>query len=245
MKTILIIGAYSGIAVEFAKEAIQKGYSLILSGRDMDKLEISASDISIRTKTEKPSIIYFDALKTETHNNFIKEVLAISELHGVFIASGVMYDQSDCEKNFDLCKSTIESNYLGLVSIINLLADYFETKKNGFISCITSIAGDRGRLSNYIYGSSKAALSVYLEGLRGRLFESNVLVQTIKPGPIDTEMTKGLSKLPLLASPEKVACDILKGIEKNKEVVYTPGIWRYIMAIICIIPVKIYKRLKL
>lgn len=242
--TILIIGASSGIAEAFAFEACKKGYKLILCGRDMKRLELTANDICIRTCTEKIPCFLFDSRKTDSHKDFLNNVLKIEpRIHGVLIAAGIMPDQKECERDFQLCRDMIETNYLGLVSIMNILADYFEKEKTGFISCISSVAGERGRKSNYIYASTKAALNEYLSGVRCRLFKSNILVQTVKPGPVDTKMTKGLPKLPLLAKPEPVARYILKSIEQKKEIIFVPAIWKYIMMIIKMIPLRIFKRM--
>jgi len=137
----------------------------------------------------------------------------------------------------------IDVNYTSAVSILNIAANYFEERQRGFIGAISSVAGDRGRQSNYIYGSTKAGLSVYLEGLRNRLHASGVQVLTIKPGMVDTKMTYGVVyDSPLLASPTKVAQDISKGIEKKRNVLYTPWFWIVIMFIIKIIPEFIFKR---
>jgi short-subunit dehydrogenase len=125
------------------------------------------------------------------------------------------------------------------------IADFFEKQKHGVITVISSVAGDRGRQSNYIYGSAKAGLSVYLDGLRNRLYSAGVAVVTIKPGFVDTPMTAHLKKGFLFASPEKVARDILRAIEKRKCVVYTPWFWRWIMFVIKSIPETIFRKLKL
>lgn len=246
MKTILIIGATSGIAEAFCFEAIHKGYNLILAGRNMTKLQILSSHLKIKTNINDIQCICFDVKKFDEHASFFEKVLAIEpNIFGCFIACGVMFDQFESKSNFNLCKEIVECNYLGLISLINIVSYYFEKNKTGFISCITSVAGDRGRPSNYIYGSSKSALNTYLEGLRCYLFKHNVLVQTVKPGPVNTLMTKGLKNLPFLTTPNKVAKDILKAIENKKTIVYSPNIWKWIMTIINNIPEFIYNRLNL
>ncbi|MBN2144581.1 MAG: SDR family oxidoreductase [Candidatus Aureabacteria bacterium] len=243
---ILIIGATSGIAHAFSLEAAKKGHPLILAGRDLKKIQLTATDLEIRTDANIMACLSFDALKHEDHFTFMTKVLQHApELEGCFVACGVMFDQKQCESDFSLTLETITCNYLGMVSILNLLANHFEKKKKGFISCVTSVAGDRGRQSNYIYGSSKAAMNAYLEGLRNRLFSSHVLVQTVKAGPTDTPMTKGMKNLPFLAPPETLAKDIWKAILQKKDIVYTPRIWQYLMLIINHIPEWFFKRMKL
>ncbi len=243
-KNILVLGATGGIARAFCWLALQRGYGLILAGRDKDALERMAKDISIRTDGSIIPCVLFDVCKTETHETCLEDVFELdSNLEGVFITCGIMPTQEECESDFTLCDTMIRSNFTGLVSIMNLLAKHFEKQKSGFLSCVSSIAGDRGRSKNYIYGATKAALSLYLEGLRLRL--AGILVQTVKPGPVDTPMTKGLDKLPFLTTPEKVAKDILNAIEKRKTLVYTPWIWFPIMTLLCHIPNFLWKRMKL
>mgnify|MGYP000125485645 FL=1 len=148
-----------------------------------------------------------------------------------------MAEQKDCEKDFSKTLNTINVNYTGAVSILNIISNDMEQNKNGFIVGVSSVAGDRGRKANYIYGSSKAAFSAYLSGLRNRLHESGVKVLTVKPGFVATKMTAKLD-LPtkLTAQPEDVAKDIFTAQQKGKDILYTKPIWRVIMMIIKIIP---------
>ena len=139
----------------------------------------------------------------------------------------------------------IVSNFTGAVSILNHCANYFETLQNGFIIGISSVAGDRGRQSNYLYGAAKGALSLYLQGLRNRLFVSGVRVITIKPGFVDTAMTFGLPGLFLVATPQFVGARIVSALGKSADIVYLPGFWRYLMLIIKHIPEAVFKRMKL
>jgi len=245
-KNILVLGATSGIAGAFCRLGKAQGYRFILAGRNEGKLKILADDLFVRTGSAPLGLLSFDVRDTKHHPLFFDRVMEICpDLDGCFVACGVMFSQKECQKDFELCRETIETNYLGLISILNVLADFFEKKKQGFISCITSVAGDRGRGSNYIYGSAKAGLSVYLQGLRNRLHPLGILVQTVKAGPVDTAMTRGLKDLPFLVSPERVAKDILKGLSKRVDVLYTPSIWGGIMGLIRILPESIFKRLKL
>lgn len=138
----------------------------------------------------------------------------------------------------------IEVNYASFISLLNLAADYFEQRESGFIVGLGSVAGDRGRAGNYIYGSTKAALSVLLQGVRQRLASHNVDVITIKPGPIDTPMTFGLERLPLLVPPERAARDIVRAIRHGKPIAYTPAPWRIIMTLVCLVPEKIWRKMQ-
>jgi short-subunit dehydrogenase len=141
----------------------------------------------------------------------------------------------------------IDVNYTSAVSLLGLAAAHFASKKTGCICAVSSVAGDRGRQSNFLYGSTKAALTAHLQGLRNRLFRAGVAVVTIKPGFVDTAMTWGLVNpaSPLVASPKRVARDMARAIERRANVVYSPWFWRWIMAIIRAIPEPLFKRMKL
>ena len=139
----------------------------------------------------------------------------------------------------------MQTNALSVISLLTLLANHFEQQRHGCIAVISSVAGDRGRQSNYVYGTAKGALSIFLQGLRNRLHKSGVQVLTVKPGFVDTPMTASLPKGPLWATPEKVAEDIDKAIENKRNVLYTPSFWFLIMAIIKSVPESIFKRLSL
>ncbi len=144
-----------------------------------------------------------------------------------------------------MAEKIITSNFTGAVSILGICANYFEPLKRGFIIGISSVAGDRGRQSNYVYGAAKGALSIYLQGLRNRLFPSGVRVVTIKPGFVDTAMTFGLPGLFLVASPQHIGKQIVRTLSKSTDVVYLPGFWRFIMLIIKHVPEVIFKRMKM
>jgi decaprenylphospho-beta-D-erythro-pentofuranosid-2-ulose 2-reductase len=243
MSTVLVLGAGSTIAQETIRQLAEDKMNLILAGRRIDEIEILRSDLEIRYGI-KASVKKFDALDFDHHEDFFNEVVEESNgIDGVLLMYGAMADQKEAEKSFSISRNMIDVNYTSAVSILNIAANYFEEKRQGFICAVSSVAGDRGRKSNYIYGSTKAGLSVYMEGLRNRLHESGVQVLTVKPGMVDTKMTYGVVKdSPLLASPTKVARDIHKGIKKRKDVIYTPWFWIIIMLIIKLIPEKIFKR---
>jgi len=234
MSYVLIIGAKSDIAKATAREYAKNGYDLYLSARDAKSLEDLANDINLRCGA-KVELKEFDIADFETHQNFY-ESLKPKPL-GVIVVAGYMAEQKECEQEWSKALNTINVNFTGAVSILNIVAIDMEQNKNGFIVGVSSVAGDRGRKANYIYGSAKAGFSAYLSGLRNRLYESGVRVLTVKPGFVATKMTAGLD-LPakLTAQPEEVAKDIYTAQQKGKDILYTKPIWRYIMMIIKMIP---------
>jgi len=243
MSYVLIIGAKSDIAKEVARVYAKNGYNLYLAARDSDSLKELANDIKLRSSVDVQTK-ELDLLEFESHQSFY-ESLEPKPL-GVIVVAGYMDDQKLCEQDFSKTLNTINVNYTGAVSILNIIANDFEKNKNGFIVGVSSVAGDRGRKANYIYGSSKAAFTAYLSGLRNRLYDSGVKVLTVKPGFVNTKMTEGLD-LPakLTAEPEDVAFDIYKAQQKGKDVIYTKSIWRIIMMIIKLIPEWKFKEMNI
>lgn len=243
-ESVLILGATSAIARATAAAFAARGGALYLASRDADELQRIAADLHLRYGVEVHHGL-FDAAATETHEAFFQTVLAIMpELSGVVLAFGYLGDQQ-AARNFKVGEKVIAGNFTGAASILSLCADYFEPLKRGFIIGISSVAGDRGRQSNYVYGAAKGALSLYLQGLRNRLYASGVRVITVKPGFVDTAMTYGLPGLFLVASPQSVAERIVASLGKSADVVYLPWFWRYIMLIIKHIPEPVFKRMKL
>lgn len=243
MSYILIIGAKSDIAKEVAKEFAGNGYDLYLAAKNAKALEDFASNINIRNDADV-KLYELDVTDYENHQNFYAS-LEPKPL-GVIYVAGYMADQKECEKDWSKTLNTINVNFLGAISILNITANDMEQRKKGFIVGISSVAGDRGRKANYIYGSAKAGFNTYLSGLRNRLHEKNVKVLTVKPGFVNTKMTAGLD-LPakLTAEPEDVAKDIYTAQRKGKDVLYTKSIWRLIMLIIRLIPEWKFKKLNI
>lgn len=243
-ETVLILGATSAIARATAAAFAARGAALYLASRDLDELRRIAADLHLRHGVEVRYGL-FDAEATETHEAFLQAVIeAMPGLSGVVLAFGYLGD-AQAARDFKVGAKVIASNFTGAASILSHCANYFEPLKRGFIICISSVAGDRGRQSNYVYGAAKGALSLYLQGLRNRLFASGVRVITIKPGFVDTAMTFGLPGLFLVASPQSIGERIVGALGKSADVVYLPWFWRYIMLIIQHIPEPIFKRLKL
>ena len=245
MSTVLIMGATSGIASNLAKEFAAHKFDLVLGGRDRDELNALASDISLRNSV-RASILLFDALDQQTHAESLRSFLSETgnALAGAVICVGYLGDQVKGQSDWEEARSILETNFTGCVSALNVLANHFELRRTGFICAISSVAGDRGRQSNYLYGAAKAGLSVYLQGLRNRLFPAGVRVITVKPGFVDTSMTYGRPGMFLVASPESVAQGIFKAIVKGTSVVYLPWFWHPIMLVVKSIPEAIFKRLK-
>lgn len=245
MQKILIIGANSAIAEACAKRFAAQGHSLYLLARNSARLESLAQDLRVRGAAAVHCAT-FEANALETHQALLEQVKAqLNGLDRVLIAHGTLSDQQACEQSVELTLQELQTNALSVIALLTLLANHFEQQRHGSIAVIGSVAGDRGRQSNYIYGTAKGALSIFLQGLRNRLHKSGVQVLTIKPGFVDTPMTAAFPKGPLWATPEKVAQDIDKAIEKKRDVLYTPGFWLLIMQIIKSVPEQLFKRLSL
>lgn len=242
---ILIIGATSAIAEATARLYAKQGARLYLLARDEERLATLASDLKISGATET-HFGRFDATDFEHHTASLDNVYAaLGHLDLALIAHGTLSDQPACEKDLTLLRREFETNALSVMTLLTDLAQRFSTQGSGTLAVISSVAGDRGRQSNYVYGAAKGAVSLFLQGLRNRLTPHGVQVLTIKPGFVDTPMTASFKKGALWASPEKIANGIVKAVNKQKDIVYLPGFWRGIMLIIRLIPETIFKKLKL
>lgn len=244
-KTVLILGATSGIASATAQALAAKGYRLHLAGRDKSELEILSQDLSIRSGA-KVSFSLFDVHDINSHTQFFKDVLSqCGSIYGALVAVGELGDQMLAQTDAAHAKRIIDANFTGVVSLLTPIANHLEEQKQGFIVGISSVAGDRGRQSNYLYGSSKAGLSAFLSGLRNRLSKVNVQVLTVKPGFVNTKMTFGKQGMFLVAEPGDIANGIVSAIEKRKNVIYLPWFWWGIMKIIRSIPEPVFIRMKM
>mgnify|MGYP000680385121 CR=1 FL=1 len=243
MSYILIIGAKSDIAKATAREYAKHGYDLYLAARNVSELEEFANDVTVRTQ-RAVKILELDILDYKSHQSFYDQLE--EKPLGVISAIGYLGEQEKAQSDFEEAQQIMDANYTGVVSLFNIIADDFEKRKSGFMVGISSVAGDRGRKSNYIYGSAKAALTTYLSGLRNRLYDAQVHVLTVKPGFVATKMTEGMD-LPekLTAQPEEVAEDIYNAQQKNKNVLYTKWIWKWMMLIIKMIPEWMFKRMSI
>ncbi len=234
MSYVLIIGAKSDIAKATAREYAKNGYDLYLAARNSEELEGFAKDVITRTQKDV-RLVELDILDYKSHQAFYSNLK--EKPLGVISAIGYLGEQEKAQSDFNEAQQIMDTNYTGVVSLFNIIADDFEKRRSGFMVGISSVAGDRGRKSNYIYGSAKAALTAYLSGLRNRLYDAQVHVLTVKPGFVATKMTEDMD-LPekLTAQPEEVAEDIYSAQQKNKNVLYTKWIWKWVMLIIKMIP---------
>jgi short-subunit dehydrogenase len=245
MQKIIIIGATSAIAEATARLFAARGDRLHLLARNRERLETMAKDLKIRG-AESVSFDVFDVKDFPRHAALVDAANAVMEgIDVALIAHGTLPDQKACERDFRLALDELNTNAIGTLSLLTHLANRFEQQRHGVIAAISSVAGDRGRQSNYVYGTAKAALTTFLQGLRNRLCKSDVTVLTIKPGFVDTPMTADFRKGLLWAQPERVAHDILKAISASKDVLYTPWFWRPVMLLIRAIPERVFKRLSL
>lgn len=243
-KNILVFGAVSTIAIEVERLLANESTTFYLVARTQDQLDSVAKDLQTRgakvfTKTSDLAI-------DSKHQKIIDDAKAkLGSFDLVLLAHGSLPEQDLCETDHSELRKAIEVNYFSAVSLLLKAAKVMETQQSGTIAAISSVAGDRGRQSNFIYGSAKAGLTVFLAGLRNKLIQKNIQVVTILPGFVDTKMTVNLKKGPLFASAQTVAKGIVKAIDKKKDVVYLPFFWQFIMVIIRNIPERVFKRLKL
>lgn len=245
MRKVLIIGATSAIAQETAKRFAEGGDQLFLAGRNPEKLNALVADLRVRGADKVASM----ALNLNDFDRHLYLINMASEALGgldtVLIAHGTLSDQKACEQDFQVALKEYYTNFLSVVSLLTLLANRFEAQGYGCLAVISSVAGDRGRQSNYFYGSAKGGLSVFLQGLRNRLASRGVQVLTIKPGFVDTPMTTGFKKGTLWVGPNIIAAGIHRSIRRHSDEVYLPWFWWVIMTIIKAIPERIFKHLKL
>lgn len=242
-KQALILGATSDIGLALARKLGDEGHHLTLAGRNLEKLQVLQADVQIRQRVPV-TISYFDAVDLKSHTEFYDHLPEKPDV--VVCVFGLLGDQSKAQTNWEDCEEILMSNYIGAVSILNIVANDMEQRRTGCIVGISSVAGERGRQSNYFYGSAKAGFTTYLSGLRNRLCKSNVHVVTVKPGFVRTKMIENINTPgPLTAQPSKVAEDIYSAITKRKDVIYTLPIWRPVMFMIKSIPETIFKKLRL
>ncbi|MEE4999316.1 SDR family oxidoreductase [Pseudomonas viridiflava] len=246
MKRILIIGATSAIAHACARLWAAQGCDFFLVARSADKLQVTAADLEGRG-ARKVTLHEMDATHFAEYPRMLADCLEVlGQIDVVLIAHGTLPDQRACEQDVGLALQEFITNSASVIALLTLLARHFEVQRCGTLAVISSVAGERGRPSNYLYGAAKAAVSTFCDGLQARLFKVGVHVLTIKPGFVDTPMTRGLS-LPaaLLAQPEQVAERIVNGIARQATSLYAPGFWALIMLVIRSIPQPMFKRLNL
>lgn len=240
--TWILLGATSSMARALARALADRGDALILAGRDMADMEATAADARLRGATAARAV-HFDARDPASFAPIIDSLPEGTINAAVFVGS--MPDQSAIDADPGLIDGTVIDSFAGPARFLQMLAPVIEARGIGTVVGIGSVAGDRGRVGNYVYGAAKAGFHTYLSGLRNRLTRAGGHVVTVKPGFVDTAMTWGIAGMFLVAPPEKVAADILKAVNKRRDVIYTPFFWRYIMLIIRTIPERIFKKMSI
>jgi short-subunit dehydrogenase len=246
MKNVLIVGATSAIAIACARRWAAQGARIFLVARNSQRLQQVADDLTARG-AKLVAYHCLDINDIDRHAHMLADCQAkLGTLDIVLAAPGTLPDQAACQSDAAIAVREFTTNATALIALLTPVANVLEAQRSGTLAVISSVAGDRGRPSNYLYGSAKAALSTFCEGLNARLFKVGAHVLTIKPGFVATPMTAGLPLPgPLVASADKVAADIVHAIDKRKDVLYTRWFWRYIMLIIRSVPRFMFKRASL
>jgi len=242
-ETWIILGGTSSMARAFTRAVVARGDGVLLAGRDMDDLAATATDAGLRGAPVAEAL-RFDARDPATFAPIIDRARDIEGAISVAVFVGSMPPQAEIDANPGLVAGTVQDSFTGPAQFLQAIAPLMEERGSGNVVGVGSVAGDRGRLGNYVYGSAKAGFHTYLAGLRNRLGRSGVHVVTVKPGFVDTAMTWGIEGMFLVAPPEKVAADILKAVKRKRNVIYTPFFWWGIMMIFRHIPEPVMKKLK-
>lgn len=244
MKKIIVLGATSGIALEVQRLLAYRGWELLLIGRSPERLAEIQADLLVRGA---PRVLTYsaDLACIQQHAALFDYCRGVfCDFDTVLLAYGSMREQKDSEYSIDVLRDELQVNFVSATAILTLFAADLEQRGTGCLAAITSVAGDRGRRSNYVYGAAKGGLSLFLQGLRSRLHPAGVRVITIKPGPVQTPMTDSMANSARFANPERVAEDIVAALERRSpDVLYTPKAWRYVMTAVRQIPEFVFKRL--
>lgn len=244
LRKVVIAGATSAMAREAARILARKGAELFLIARDAAKLDAVAADLKVQGAKQVHTVVA-DLASTSAHELWWPQALAaLGEPDAVLIAHGILGDADRARHDAAHTTEILNTNFLSVAAMLAPISNWFEQRRQGVIAVIGSVAGDRGRQSNYVYGASKGGLDIFLQGLRNRLFHAGVDVVTIKPGFVDTPMTAHLPKTPLFASPQAVAAGIVNAMERGADITYLPFFWRYILLIFKLLPESLFKRLK-
>ncbi|WP_109124221.1 SDR family oxidoreductase [Dyella sp. C11] len=245
MQKVVIIGATSAIAEATARLYAARGAQLFLIARNATRLTDIAADLRVRGSQEVFHAS-LDVNDLDAHAHVIEQAwAALGSVDVVLVAHGTLPDQAQCESSVEVALKEFSTNATSTIALLTSMAPRFEAQRSGVMAVISSVAGDRGRQSNYLYGSAKAAVSAFASGLRQRMAKVGVNVLTIKPGFVDTPMTREFKKGALWAKPDDIARGIVRGADRGRNVMYLPFFWLPIMLIIRHIPEFIFKRIKL
>lgn len=240
--SVLVVGATSPIARAAAAEFARQGYAVILAARDKDELDRIAADLRIRSRVEV-TLLPYDADLKGSGTRLAEIALELEPpLTGAVWVVGDLGDQERAQEDVTHAKAIVRRNFTGVIDVFTPIANAFEARGAGFLIAVGSVAGDRGRAKNYVYGAAKAALHAFMSGMRQRLDRKGVRVRVVKPGFVDTAMTFAMGPLPLLASPDKVGQAVARAATGKKDEIYTPGPWRWIMLIIRHLPERVFKK---
>jgi len=244
-RKVLIVGATSAIAEALARRLAARGDAIVLAGRDSARLTAIADDLRVRG-APVAQIATLDVDRLDDHPRFVDAAWqTLGPFDVVVVAHGTLPDQKACEASVTQTIAEMSTNFLGTVSLLTLIASRMQAQGSGTIAVITSVAGDRGRQSNYVYGAAKGGVTRFLQGLRHRLHAVGVKVVDIKPGFVNTPMTADLPKGPLWVTPARVARDIERALDRGVAEIYTPWFWRWIMLVVRTLPMAIFHRTKL
>lgn len=241
--TILILGAASDIGRAIARLYAADGATLLLAARNASRLAPDCADYTTRGAASATAV-EFDVLDLANHARFIEGLGTLPDI--VISVVGLLGNQTADERDATAAKTILDTNFTAPALLLGEFANRMQARGNGTLVGISSVAGDRGRATNYIYGSAKAGFTAYLSGLRNRLAKTGVHVLTVKPGFVDTRMTEGM-KLPpaLTATPERVALAVREAVAHRTNILYVLPIWRLVMLVICHIPEAVFKKLRI
>ncbi|HEU5452629.1 MAG TPA: SDR family oxidoreductase [Terriglobales bacterium] len=245
MQNVIILGATSGIVQPLERLMAADGKELLLVGRSQERLDTLAADLASRGARVLTCVADLsDMTQHRRVLQFARE--KFPDFDTLLLAYGTLLDQEQCQVSPERAVEELNTNFVSAAALLTLFAGHFEARKAGTIAVITSVAGDRGRRSNYVYGAAKGGLSLFLQGLRGRMYLFGVRVLTIKPGPVHTAMTAHMKKSRMFVEPETAARQIYRALQDARaEVVYVPGRWKWIMRVIRAIPERSFKKLSM
>jgi len=244
IQKIIVLGATSGIAQPLLRMLARDGREFLLVARSQERLAAVRTDLLARGAANALTLEADLVDSPDLVASFAKQYFP--DFDTLLLTYGTLLDQAKCQISAEYAVRELQTNFVSAVALLTSFVPYFESRRSGTIAVITSVAGDRGRRSNYVYGAAKGGLSIFLQGLRSRMYQHKVRVLTIKPGPVATSMTADVRSAPFFANPESVAAEIHRELESsNAEVIYTPQRWRWIMAGIRALPERVFKKLSI